>query len=211
MVVIYLLIHRITLQKKMIIFLADIWEGKFRIRPLLLLKKNLIGFFAPTLLDEHKYNLSDHIEQICELIAEHKLKNIILVGASYGGMVITGVAKKIPDKISLLVYLDAAFPDSGQSLFDSLSEAKYDPKIVLEGLPKAYTEKLFYDPKKIKPLSKIYIQCTESSFLSVTKLVKQKIFTESDWQFFELPTSHVPQATMSDKLIELLLSFSKSS
>ena len=70
------------------------------------LEKKSHKVFAPTLLDEHNYNLSNHIEQICELIAEHKLKNIILVGASYGGMVITGVANKIPDKISLLVYLD---------------------------------------------------------------------------------------------------------
>jgi pimeloyl-ACP methyl ester carboxylesterase len=173
------------------------------------LKKNSHQVFAPTLLDENHYNLSDHVDQICELITEHNLKDVILVGASYGGMVITGVAEKIPDKIGLLVYLDAAFPDSGQSLFDILTAAKYDPNIVLKGFPKAYIEKLYYDPQKIKSLSKIYIQCTKSSFISVTKLVKQKISTEKTWKLFELPTSHVPQATMSDKLIELLLSFGK--
>ncbi|MBN2479503.1 MAG: alpha/beta hydrolase [Parachlamydiales bacterium] len=171
------------------------------------LRKNSHRVFAPTLLDENNYDLSDHIEQICGLIKEHKLKDVILIGASYGGMVITGVAVKIKEKIALLVYLDAAFPDPGQSLFNILSSAKYDPKIVLEGFPKAYTEKLYYDPQKIESLSKVYIQCTESSFLSVTKLVKQKISKKKNWQFFELPTSHIPQATMSDKLIELFLYF----
>jgi len=171
------------------------------------LEKNSHKVFAPTLLDEHKHNLSDHINQICELIKENKLKDIILVGASYGGLVITGVADKMPDKISLLVYLDAAFPTSGQSLFDVLSEANYDPKIVLEGFPKAYIEKLYYDPKKIEILSKVYIQCTESSFLSVTNPIVNKIYNEKSWQTFYLPTSHVPQATMPDKLIELLLDF----
>jgi hypothetical protein len=53
-------------------------------------------------------------------------------------MIITGIANKIPDKIKRLVYLDAAFPKIGQSLFDILIEAYYDPEIVLEGAPKAY-------------------------------------------------------------------------
>ncbi len=185
--------------------------GKIWDKPVLALKAKHHQVFAPTLLDEKKSNLSDHIGQTCTLINEHQLKNVILVGASYGGMVITGVADKMPDKIGLLVYLDAAYPNPGQSLFDILSLAKYEPKVVLEGFPKAYTEKLFFDPNNIKSLSKIYIQCTESSFLSVSKLVKQKISKESNWQFYELPTSHVPQATMPDKLIDLMLSFGVSS
>jgi pimeloyl-ACP methyl ester carboxylesterase len=173
------------------------------------LEKKSHKVFAPTLLDEHNHNLSDHINQICELIKDNALKNVILVGASYGGLVITGVANKMPDKIALLVYLDAAFPSSGQSLFDILSEANYDPKIVLEGFPKAYTEKLYYDPKKIEKLSKVYIQCTKSSFLSVTNPIVNKICNEKNWQIFYLPTSHVPQATMPDKLIELFLRLNK--
>lgn len=185
--------------------------GKIWDKASLALKAKGHRVFAPTLLDEHNFSLTDHIEQISTIIIEHKLKNVIFVGASYGGMVITGVADKLRDKIGLLVYLDAAYPNPGQSLFDVLTFANYEPKVVLEGFPKAYTEKLYFDPKKIKSLSKIYIQCTESSFLSVTKLVKQKIFKEKNWQIFELPTSHIPQATMPDKLIELLLSFGLSS
>lgn len=161
--------------------------------------------FAPTLKDANTNSLSDHIEQICVLITEYKLKNIILVGASYGGMIITGVANKIPDKIGLLVYLDAALPDSGQSLFDLLIAAKYEPKPVFEAFPKAFTEKIYFDPQKLDVLPKVYIQCTESSFVSVTNVDKQKIAKEINWKFFELPTSHVPQATDPDKLIQLLL------
>lgn len=161
--------------------------------------------FAPTLLNEHTFSLSDHIEQIVQLIIEHRLEKVILVGASYGGMVITGAADRIPDTIGCLIYVDAVFPDPGQSLYDVLFLTKYDPKTVLEGLPKAYTEKINYDPKKIQPMSKIYIQCTESSFLSVSNLVRQKISSRENWRFFELPTSHVPQATMPDPFNDLLL------
>jgi len=43
---------------------------------------------------------------------------VILVGHSYGGMVITGVVDRAADRIGKLVYLDAATPVNGQSLVD---------------------------------------------------------------------------------------------
>jgi pimeloyl-ACP methyl ester carboxylesterase len=58
--------------------------------------------FAPTLEDERTTDLTGHIEQICTLIAENDLKDVILVGHSYGGMIITGVAARMPDRIRRL-------------------------------------------------------------------------------------------------------------
>jgi pimeloyl-ACP methyl ester carboxylesterase len=46
------------------------------------------------------------------------LRDVVLVGHSYGGMVITGVADRALDRIGKLVYLDAANPGNGQSLVD---------------------------------------------------------------------------------------------
>ena len=46
------------------------------------------------------------------------LRDVILVGHSYGGMVITGAADRVPDRIGRLVFLDAANPVNGQSLAD---------------------------------------------------------------------------------------------
>jgi len=46
------------------------------------------------------------------------LRDVILVGHSYGGMVITGVADRAADRIGRLVFLDAANPGNGQSLED---------------------------------------------------------------------------------------------
>lgn len=89
--------------------------------------------FSLTLKSEYESNLSGHIEQICSIITENDLKDVILVGHSYGGMIITSVADKFPDKISRLVYVDAALPDSGQSLFDFIHSASYEtkPKILI--------------------------------------------------------------------------------
>ncbi len=162
--------------------------------------------FAPTLKDEFNNNLSDHVEQICALITENDLKNIILVGHSYAGMIITGVADKMTDRIDHLVYLDAALPDPGQSLFDILTLGGFDPVAVVDGSPKAYTEKLQFDPRKIKSLPKTFIFCTESEFASVTELAKKKIAADSTgWTQIDFPTCHLPQRTMPDKLVQLLL------
>jgi pimeloyl-ACP methyl ester carboxylesterase len=59
--------------------------------------------------------------QIDDVVGEIKWKDlggIVLVGHSYGGMVITGVAEQLRNRISAIVYLDAFLPADGQSLFD---------------------------------------------------------------------------------------------
>lgn len=163
--------------------------------------------FAPTLKDEHKSSLNEHIEQICTLITDNDLKDVILVGHSYGGMVITGVAAKIPDRILHLVYVDAALPDSGQSLFDLISSGGRDP-LSFAGLEpaKPYVEKLQFDAKKIETLPKTYILCTESEFASVTHSARKKIAEEGKgWIYIELPSSHVPMASMPEQFSQLLL------
>lgn len=61
--------------------------------------------------------LSTHINDVVNTILFEDLKNVILVGHSYGGMVVTGVADSLPGRISKLVYLDAFVPEDGESVF----------------------------------------------------------------------------------------------
>ena len=67
-------------------------------------------------------DLNMHITDIVKLLQYEDLLDVILVGHSYGGMVITGVADRATDRIANLVYLDAAFPENGQSLVDHAGE-----------------------------------------------------------------------------------------
>jgi pimeloyl-ACP methyl ester carboxylesterase len=60
--------------------------------------------------------LATHIDDIVNLILFEDLHDVILLGHSYGGMVITGVADRIPERIARLVYLEAALPLDGESL-----------------------------------------------------------------------------------------------
>jgi len=82
--------------------------------------------YTPTLtgLGEREHLLSPdvdldmHITDVVKVLQYEDLRDVILVGHSYGGMVITGVADRAGDRIGHLVFLDAATPVNGQSLVD---------------------------------------------------------------------------------------------
>lgn len=63
-------------------------------------------------------NCSTHIQDIVNVIHWEQLNDVVLCGHSYGGLVVGAVADRIPDRIASLVYLDAAIPENGKSLFD---------------------------------------------------------------------------------------------
>lgn len=82
--------------------------------------------YAPTLsgLAERAHlrlagiGLDTHIQDVASLLHYEDLRDVILVGHSYGGMVITGAADRAVERVGRLVYLDAANPVHGQSLVD---------------------------------------------------------------------------------------------
>jgi pimeloyl-ACP methyl ester carboxylesterase len=84
--------------------------------------------FAPTLTglaeraDEAVagVNMTTHIEDVVRVMDEHDLREVMLVGHSYGGMAITGAAHRRPERVAHLFYLDAFVPADGQSGADIL-------------------------------------------------------------------------------------------
>ena len=65
-------------------------------------------------------DLSTHIADVAQLIEWEDLKDVVLVGHSYGGMVLAGVCGQIPERIAHAVHIDAFVPDPGQSCIDIL-------------------------------------------------------------------------------------------
>jgi pimeloyl-ACP methyl ester carboxylesterase len=61
-------------------------------------------------------DLNTHMLDVLNLIQWEELDDFVLCGHSYGGMVVTGVADRIPQRLRSLVYLDAFVPEHGQSL-----------------------------------------------------------------------------------------------
>jgi len=86
--------------------------------------------FAPTLtglgerahLASPSVTLSTHIADVTTLIDFEGIDDIILVGHSYGGLVITGAASQRADQIRTLVYIDAFVPQDGQALWDLIND-----------------------------------------------------------------------------------------
>ena len=69
-------------------------------------------------LAEPSVDLETHIRDILNVIRYEDLRDIALIGHSYGGMVATGVADRARDRITQLIYRDAFVPNDGQSLLD---------------------------------------------------------------------------------------------
>ena len=82
---------------------------------------SLTGLGDRAHLLSREVDLELHIQDVLGVINWSELDNVTLVGHSYGGMVVTGVADRVPDKIGSLIYLDAFMPKSGQALRDLIS------------------------------------------------------------------------------------------
>jgi pimeloyl-ACP methyl ester carboxylesterase len=67
-------------------------------------------------------NLDTHIEDIANVLLYEQLNDVVLCGYSYAGMVITGVADRMPERIAKLVYVDAFVPEDGNSWWDLAGE-----------------------------------------------------------------------------------------
>lgn len=112
--------------------------------------------FAPTLtgLGERAHlgegvGLSSHIDDVLAVFEFEELRDVVLCGHSYSGMVITGAADRIPERIRGLVYLDAFVPNDGQALRDLV------PDEFADGLLNAAKErgdgKIPYPPELFPP------------------------------------------------------------
>src|SRR5882762_11844283 len=111
--------------KPTIVIVHGAWGGSWAFRKVeALLREKGFNVYRPQLtglgervhLSRPDIGLSTHIDDVVNTILFEDLHDIILVGHSYGGMVITGVADRVPDRIRRLVYVDAFVPNDGESV-----------------------------------------------------------------------------------------------
>jgi pimeloyl-ACP methyl ester carboxylesterase len=111
------------------------WQGSWcwaRVRRLLAQQGH--GVFTPTLtglaershLLTREVELETHIADVANLVAWENLRDIVLVGHSYGGVIVRHVADRMRDRIRSLVYLDAFVPENGKSVLEYLPDAGKD-------------------------------------------------------------------------------------
>jgi pimeloyl-ACP methyl ester carboxylesterase len=84
--------------------------------------QTLTGLGERSHLLSRDVGLDTHVADVANLMIWEDLRDIVLVGHSYGGMVIRHVADRLPDRIRSLIYLDAFVPENGKTLFDYLPD-----------------------------------------------------------------------------------------
>src|SRR5204863_592681 len=102
------------------------WSGSFGwhlLSPLLraaghdVTTPSLTGLGERAHLVTRETNLTTHVTDVVNHIEFEDLRDVVLVGHSYGGMVVTGAVDKIGDRVKHLVYLDAFVPSDGEALY----------------------------------------------------------------------------------------------
>src|SRR5690606_37240932 len=113
--------------KQTIVIVHGAWAGAWqfaRIEPFLreagydVRRVTLTGLGERSHLVHSDIGLETHLEDVLNVIRFENLNDIVLLGHSYGGMVITGVADRMPERVRRLIYLDAMIPESGESAAD---------------------------------------------------------------------------------------------
>ncbi|MBX9843683.1 MAG: alpha/beta hydrolase [Xanthobacteraceae bacterium] len=121
--------------QKTFVLVHGAWHGGWCWRRVAdLLEKKGHKVFTPTLtglgacshLLSKDINLSTHFTDVANLIEWENLGEVVLVGHSYGGYIVSGAAEKVSGKISSIVFLDAFLPENGESLAAGASQPVKD-------------------------------------------------------------------------------------
>jgi len=214
------------------------WCWRF-VRPLLERAGHTV--YAPSLtgLGERRHmarpdtDLETHIEDVVSLLEMEDLREVVLVGHSYGGMVITGAADRAPERIARLVYLDAFVPEDGKCTLDYVVPERAarmreegerlgsvaPPPLSLWGVTKQEHVD-FIKPREVRhpyrsmsqkitllgnaeSIPKTFIYCSSPATGSFDQFAA-RYRNDASWKFFELRTGHDAMILMPEPVAELL-------
>lgn len=179
-------------------------------------------------------DLEAHIQDVLAVLKYEDLRDIVLLGHSYGGMVATGIADRARERVAQLIYLDAFVPRDGQSLFD-LNEVAIEKmrEAALNGdgwrippmptppdtspadvewltarrvdMPlKCFEQKLTLQHGE-PALPRSYIYATRITPADTFGQFAKRTKNEAGWRYFEIDASHSPNVTAPEALMALLM------
>ena len=196
----------------------------------------LTGYGERAHLASPEVSLSTHIQDIVGVLECEDLYEVILVGHSYASMVITGVAERVPERLSRLVYMDTLIPKDGQCWNELMGPEVVQPmldlakekgdgwRVDLMPFPPKWQPALIkpsLEPLEVKNpdaarIPRAYIHCTnrttEGHPLAALWPYIDRIAEEvkkQGWWYRSIPTEHGANLTMPQELSELLLELAR--
>jgi pimeloyl-ACP methyl ester carboxylesterase len=184
--------------------------------------------------------LATHIDDVAAVVETEELTQVVLVGHSYAGLLITAVADRYAERIVRLVYVDAIIPCSGESWSSSHDENARQARrkdIAQGGVippPSAsaygltgddaawvdrrqkphpggvYEDVLHFDEARVAGLSRTFVDCTSPALPTIEKS-RQRVRSEPGWQVIEIATGHDPMISAPTQLLDILDQAGRSS
>lgn len=221
--------------KPTIVIVHGAWGGSWAFRRVEALLRDkgfnvnrpqLTGLGERVHLSRPDIGLTTHIEDVVNSILYEDLHDIILVGHSYGGMVITGVADRIPNRISRLIYLDAFVPNDGEAVVTLVGTRGDWLKPMIKGdyivpmwvkpdqppphdVPQPL--KSFTEPISLKNKAALTLRATYILTVEAGKEAKNDDFwpqaqraKERGWPILQLTADHNPQWSAPEALVQML-------
>jgi pimeloyl-ACP methyl ester carboxylesterase len=159
-------------------------------------RATLTGLGERMHLNNPDIDLQTHINDVVNLILFEDLHDVVLTGHSYGGMVITGVMDRVPDRIRHVVFLDAAVPDDGMSIWDLFGGARPPSTNIVDGFmqvswvkpgdkpPHSVKQsiKCFNQPVSFKNPAALALPVTYVAFVPKDKSAEERAKTDKSWQ-----------------------------
>ncbi len=209
--------------------LPALWAGGHRAFAV-----SLTGVGERAHLLSERVTLQTHVSDVVNTIEAEELRDAVLVGHSYGGMVITGVADRHAHRLAHLVYVDAVVPHSAESWSSGHTPQTQaarramiaasgcilppDPSIFgLAGTDHAwvarrqtaqpggvYDDPLHFDARRVAAIRRTFIDCT-SPALPTIALARERVRTEPGWEVLEIATGHDIMISASPALVAVLL------
>ncbi|MSO64390.1 MAG: alpha/beta hydrolase [Alphaproteobacteria bacterium] len=176
--------------------------------------------------------LDTHIEDICQVLRFEDIGEAVLVGHSYAGMVIPGVADRMGAAVKALVYLDALAPKNGESLYDLVQRPAsagpppadvvapasaerlgvFDPADVawlgrrlVPHPARTLRDKLRLTTDRVERLPRLYIDCVRPA-MNPDSLSSRRARGEPGWRYIALQTGHNAMMTAPNETADAILS-----
>jgi pimeloyl-ACP methyl ester carboxylesterase len=226
-----------------IVLVHGAWHGSWcwrRVLPLLWSAGHRVVPVTLTGLGERAHQLSPavslgtHVEDVVTAVEAEECHGAVLVGHSYGGMVVTGAADRLGDRVGPLVYVDGAVPAPGESWADTNPpevQVARRAAIARHGVlapppPEAfgvdgedadwvgrrqtpqpggvYEDPVHFDAGRWSARPRTYVACTAPA-LPTMEPSRQRARNQPGWDVVEIATGHDPMVTALDELAAVLL------